>query len=672
MNSSRAWIGRLSAIILVLTVAHDAQADQKSNRARAVELFRDGNDRAALPLIDAELKRHPRDLELRIKRAAILVRANQPLQALEETDRVLSYDRGLPGAHSNRGIALAMLHREYEALEEFQAALTIYAYGAPAPNSGPPPSGVLSTDQPSTWGSYVFTQPYSREGIAVAFDGSGQMHATLGRPDLAARDFTNALSIKPDDSHAYNGRGMAKAALGRFDEALADFNRSLELNPQNPKAYQGRGAALADQGRLDEALTDFNKALELDPNEVKNLRLRGCLNAKLGRNEDALRDFDSWIRLKKDDPEAHKNRGGVLVRMGRPSEALASLEEAIRLDPKRASSYLNRAAARQALGDPDKALDDCEKAVEFGCRRSGLYALKGSIERELGLNEAALSDLDMALKLDPNDVSSLCNRGAARVEVGLMEDAADDYRNAIAIDPKSVAAIVGLGEALRKQGKNVEALAEFERALQLTPKNALLYVLRGHLHRAEGRLDAAILDYGEALKLDPRLADVYATRGWTFLAAGLPGGDVDARAYLDLRGGNDPNAPYMALLGALAARKAGRELEARVFLAEATANTDPAAWPSPAIDYFRGLAPAANMLNEAKTYDKKLEARLLLAFDFLARGRRAQAIEELVQVRDHAANGTIIGDLARALIARLESADDASKTSHVLIRRQSD
>ena len=267
--------------------------------------------------MDAELKRHPRDLELRVKRAASLLRIDRPQEALEETDRVLSYDRGLPGAHSNRGIALALLHRNIEALNEFQAAILLYQYGSPTPNSGPPPSSVLTIDNPSYYGSYVYTHVYSRQGFAGAFDGSGQMHAVLGRPDLALRDFSNAISLNPIDFHAFSGRGMAKAALGKYDDAIIDYNKSLQLNPKHVKAYQGRGAVLADQGRLDEALTDFNKALELDPNAVKNLQLRGCLYAKLGRNEEALRDFDAWILLKKDDPEAYKNRGGLLVRMGR-------------------------------------------------------------------------------------------------------------------------------------------------------------------------------------------------------------------------------------------------------------------------------------------------------------------------------------------------------------------
>lgn len=662
-SSSRAWIGSSPALLVLLGVCAAASGGGPSARSRVFDLLQQGNDRAALSLIDAELKRHPRDLELRLKRAAILIRANQPSPALQELDRVLSYDRGLAPAHTDRGIALAMLQRPREALAEFQIALLIYTYGASTPNSGPPPSGILTSGRPSYYGQYPVASLATPQGVADALDGSGQMHAILGRPELALKDFNAALAIKADDARAFSGRGMAKAALGRLDESLDDFNRSLRLNPNNPKAYQGRGAALADLGRSEEALADFKKAAELDPTEPKNLRLRGCLYAKLGRNEEALRDFDAWIGLRKDDAEAYKNRGGVLVRMGRPREALASLEEAIRLDPKRGSSYLNRAAAKQALGEPEQALVDCEKAIELGCRRSGLFALKGSIERELGRNEAAISDLDMALKLDPADVASLCNRGAARVEVGLLEDAASDYRSAIALDSNSSAAIVGLGETLRKQGKADAALAEFERALRLSPRNALLYVLRGHIHRSQGRLDAALADYGEALKLDPRLADVYATRGWTFLAADLPGGDVDARAYLDLRGGSDPNAPYMAILGALAARKAGRALEARVFLAEAAANGDPTAWPSPAVDYFRGLSTAESLLNDAKTFDKKLEARLLLAFDFLSRDDRAGAIRELSEVRRRAADGTIVADLARVLLSRLETGAETERSS---------
>jgi hypothetical protein len=111
----------------------------------------------------------------------------------------------------------------------------------------------------------------------------------------------------------------------------------------------------------------------------------------------------------------------------------------------------------------------------------------------------------------------------------------------------------------------------------------------------------------------------------------------------------------MALLGALGARRAGREREAIDFLAAAAANADPIAWPAPAIAYLRRERDVRRLLESARDFDQRSEAHVLVALDLLQAKDRDGAVAHLRWVRGHATKRSIVTDLARGLLVHLDS-----------------
>ena len=90
-------------------------------------------------------------------------------------------------------------------------------------------------------------------------------------------------------------------------------------------------------------------------------------------------------------------------------------------------------------------------------------------------------------------------------------------------------------------------------ALQLDPKEISLWEDRGTPGAEHGDWLGALADYDRAVVLDPKRAETYVARGWSRLSAGVDGADLDARAYLAIKGWRDGLAPYMAVLAVVGA-----------------------------------------------------------------------------------------------------------------------
>lgn len=69
----------------------------------------------------------------------------------------------------------------------------------------------------------------------------GILHAARKEYGLAIKDFSDAITIKPDFSFAYKNQGSANMELENFGTAIDDFTRASELNPRDAHAFLYRG-----------------------------------------------------------------------------------------------------------------------------------------------------------------------------------------------------------------------------------------------------------------------------------------------------------------------------------------------------------------------------------------------------------------------------------------------
>lgn len=81
--------------------------------------------------------------------------------------------------------------------------------------------------------------------------------------------FDKALEVDPQFAEAYLSKGSALGQLGQIEESIIMFDKVIEINPQFAKAYHNKGVALKMLGKHEEALQMFNKANEIDPELIK-------------------------------------------------------------------------------------------------------------------------------------------------------------------------------------------------------------------------------------------------------------------------------------------------------------------------------------------------------------------------------------------------------------------
>ncbi|MGZ3434084.1 MAG: tetratricopeptide repeat protein, partial [Isosphaeraceae bacterium] len=97
---------RLTFLLTLLTTS-PALADRTAGaRNQGFQLYEAGRYQEAIGALNRVLEKHPRDIETLIKRGNCYLRLDQPARALPDFDRVVRYSPLLPGAITDRGIAL--------------------------------------------------------------------------------------------------------------------------------------------------------------------------------------------------------------------------------------------------------------------------------------------------------------------------------------------------------------------------------------------------------------------------------------------------------------------------------------------------------------------------------------------------------------------------------------
>ncbi len=145
------------------------------------------------------------------------------------------------------------------------------------------------------WADAVSKNPTSYR----ARNNLGRVLTDQGKREQAARQFNEAIRIKPDYAEPHNNLGTLHARAGRFDQAREHFATAIELNPRYAQAYNNLGMALLSQARAREAASQLGQAVRFAPGYAK----------------------------------AHANLSTALERLGQPREACRHLLSAIRLDP---------------------------------------------------------------------------------------------------------------------------------------------------------------------------------------------------------------------------------------------------------------------------------------------------------------------------------------------------
>ncbi|MEO8332457.1 MAG: tetratricopeptide repeat protein [Gallionella sp.] len=100
-------------------------------------------------------------------------------------------------------------------------------------------------------------------GVERIYTNRGNKFFQLKRYDEAIADFSQAISVYPDDELVYGSRAKAYYFRGEYQLALRDYERAIALNPNSKRHYYDRALIYRALGDLAAAQEDLKRSCEL-------------------------------------------------------------------------------------------------------------------------------------------------------------------------------------------------------------------------------------------------------------------------------------------------------------------------------------------------------------------------------------------------------------------------
>ena len=161
---------------------------------------------------------------------------------------------------------------------------------------------------------------------------------TRGDRDQAVTHYEAYLTQYPDDAAAWFRLGWAlMAGLSQYEPAARAFSRALDIDPNDASAQVNLATCYAGLSREREAVAAYQKAFELRPELLTSLFVNheyGFTLVRLGELEKAAGVFATMVEQKDQSSRARGHRSLALLEMyrGRYSTAQNELREAILLN----------------------------------------------------------------------------------------------------------------------------------------------------------------------------------------------------------------------------------------------------------------------------------------------------------------------------------------------------
>ena len=192
----------------------------------------------------------------------------------------------------------------------------------------------------------------------VFYNNRGIAYGEKNELDLAIKDFTKAIKLKPNFALAYNNRGAVYRSQGKYDLAIEDCNKAIQLKSDYAEPYSNRGAAYRNKGDYKRAIEDYNKAIQLKPNFVQAYYNRGLAYHEKGELDLAIKDYNRAIELNPKLVHPYYNRGNAYLQKRYFDKAIKDYSKVIELDSELVQAYYNRGEAWLHLKEWDKARSD--------------------------------------------------------------------------------------------------------------------------------------------------------------------------------------------------------------------------------------------------------------------------------------------------------------------------
>ena len=336
------------------------------------------------------------------------------------------------------------------------------------------------------------------------------------------------------------------------------------------------------------------------------------------------------------------------------------------------------AAAREAFGTTLEGLDaeiiryaegftmpavrvtnvqrDLVSSVSSRMRELDVAELKARLLLQLRMDSEAEKYVTRALSLEPSDPAA--RLAAARIRLQLSQDtdpaAVASLESVAANQPGDFSAQYFLSDAYYRQERYPEAVRAFERSVKINPKAVAPWF----------GLSLATMAMGQYEQSDSAMAQVqmlHSAPNWHYersMEAWKKGrydaALKDTQAFIKRAGLGDDSTPYAAFIGAMSARRLGREADALAILEQVTPGIPAKSWPLSVVQFLGGSISADTLLDKARDNGERTEARYYIAVSLIDTGQREAARKHLEWIKERGDRNYTEYSMALAELKRLE------------------
>ncbi len=276
-----------------------------------------------------------------------------------------------------------------------------------------------------------------------------------GRPDEAARLYSQAADAAPQDLNLQLSAAQAHLSEGGIDAAKSYLNRASGLDANHYRLHAIRGEVDRLEERDQDAVNEYNAALSNLPQAPPEGRLYGIqLHLSLVQ----------LFRQLHNEPSAKNQLAIAQSEIGQLSVGGRGREEFLRL----------RAEIKLYAGDTASALQDINEALALNPKDTNALQVNGDLLEKMGRGEQAIDVYKRVLALDPENQLALTSLGSVSRELKRDQEAEKYFQRLAAAHPRSYVPHLALGDMYTSHREFAKGEAEYRIAHGLAPKNSLI------------------------------------------------------------------------------------------------------------------------------------------------------------------------------------------------------
>lgn len=236
----------------------------------------------------------------------------------------------------------------------------------------------------------------TRYQLAELYADSGRLTEALAALDAARR----SVGTVPSEGRILKKTGAVMVELNRLDDAARAYSDAAEIDPDDPEPRMELGHIRSAQGEAAEALVEYALAARLAPGSVDAQYHVADAHLRIGRWAEALDWADRALGLDPDHRGAHYVRGRALAGLGRAEPAGEALARYRQLGQALQQADARRLAAVVVARDASRLLAEGSGGGAMDRLEQGIaeYPESARLRLSLGLIQLHGEDFEAAVR----------------------------------------------------------------------------------------------------------------------------------------------------------------------------------------------------------------------------------------------------------------------------------